>query len=185
MYTSLGDPPWLVVGAPMPRPGNITASTATIAAPTATAVEGFNADGVLIALPLLQSGLVFHGATHDSHVVASQSSHARVLSAGDNQIDPSTGRGSRPGRPSVDGHALAPSDPTESLEPVEPPHEPTAGSSRIHEVRDVMSVRLPHRGAPRSWSGWRPCRQRPSARRRPPRASSAEPNQHDDRGVSG
>jgi hypothetical protein len=35
MYTSLGGPPWLVVGAPMPTPGNtITASTATTLTPT-------------------------------------------------------------------------------------------------------------------------------------------------------
>src|SRR5262245_35724259 len=40
MYTSLGDPPWLVVGAPMPTPGNtITANTTPTHTPMATDVS--------------------------------------------------------------------------------------------------------------------------------------------------
>jgi hypothetical protein len=40
MYTSLGDPPWLVVGAPMPTPAvTVTASTAPIAVPIAAEIH--------------------------------------------------------------------------------------------------------------------------------------------------
>jgi hypothetical protein len=47
MYTSLGGPPWLKVLWPKPSVGNATASTATIAATTATAVD---AESLLIGL---------------------------------------------------------------------------------------------------------------------------------------
>jgi hypothetical protein len=53
MKTSLGGPPWLVVGWPKPSPGNITASIATNAATTATAVEALGAEKLFIALFLL------------------------------------------------------------------------------------------------------------------------------------
>ena len=50
MNTSVGDPPWLVVGEPMPIPGNtVTASTATTATTTATAAEVLGAEGLLMA----------------------------------------------------------------------------------------------------------------------------------------
>jgi len=52
MYTSLGVPPWLEVVWPKPKPGNITARTATTVVTTATAVEALNAESLLIAVPL-------------------------------------------------------------------------------------------------------------------------------------
>jgi hypothetical protein len=46
----VGDRPWLEVVSPKPSPGNITASTATVAATTATAVEALDAESLLIGL---------------------------------------------------------------------------------------------------------------------------------------
>jgi hypothetical protein len=74
----VGAPPRMPLAWPKPMPGNITATTATIAAATATAVEGFNADGLLIAFPLFRSGLVFHGATHNRPRSSSSEEHARA-----------------------------------------------------------------------------------------------------------
>jgi hypothetical protein len=51
LNTSVGVRPWLVVVSPIPRPGNITASTATIVATMATAVEALNARSLLIVFP--------------------------------------------------------------------------------------------------------------------------------------
>jgi hypothetical protein len=50
VYTSLGGPPWLLVIWPKPRPGSITARTATIAATTATAAQALDPESLLIAL---------------------------------------------------------------------------------------------------------------------------------------
>ena len=57
MNTSVGDPPWLVVGEPMPIPGNtVTASTATTVTTTATAAEVLGAEGLPRLPPLPRIG---------------------------------------------------------------------------------------------------------------------------------
>jgi len=93
MNTSLGIPPWLEVVWPKPRPGNITARTATIAATTATAAHALDAVSLLIALLLCcESGRVSRGEAEDEPTwfPSEQARTGRVtLAAGEGFPNPS------------------------------------------------------------------------------------------------
>src|SRR6266508_321896 len=107
MYTALGDPPITPVVCPNPKLGNITASNATTAATTATAVEALGTESLLIALPLFKSGLVFQAQNTTTTWARTQIRPAgrawELLRASRSRP---LWRGSRPGEPIMHGHAL-------------------------------------------------------------------------------
>jgi hypothetical protein len=51
MYTSLGDPPWLTVGSPMPTPGRTTSASSVTIAPNAAGLTVLGIEPRLIAFP--------------------------------------------------------------------------------------------------------------------------------------